>query len=362
MKTTLSRITRCIVTTQIVLLLTGCATTTSDWTRAQQSNTVAAYKQSLHKHPDSKFNKPAHESIEHLHWKQTTNADRINAYKEFARRYPNSKFSIEAGKRIVRLIELGWKEAQQINTVKSYQTFLRLNPSREYAEKARERIQYFEQKEEDDWNNTKQKESTQSIVEFLRNNPEGKFSLEAKTALASHFNTDFKKHSNDLAKLTRFMTFYPNDIISSDSQLKIETRFVELMLKSDIKDRFVINSFAGAARKNIPTGENGRVTVCSTGSAIHVALNLEYSVDRMPVRYPGGAVLPTGHGTVWRFKGPVTNIMGFNFNGNPQNCLRFLLIEGHGLVYMYGEGEVALKNGNRVTLPKDNKAMDSDKK
>jgi hypothetical protein len=209
--------------------------------------------------------------------------------------------------------------------------------------------------EENDWNKARKKNSTEGYAEFLKKYPEGTYAARAKTEIETRFEDDLKKGSGDLPSITRFVETHPTDSIPSSSQLMIENRFIDLVLASDMKGRFAIPEFAGVARKNIPADQHGRVTIFGTGQSGVVGLHMEYPVDRMPVKFPGGAYLPTGHGTVWRFKGQVTNIMGFNFDGDPKDCLRFLLVEGHGLVYLYGKGRVTLKDGSQVSLPPQSK-------
>ena len=163
--------------------------------------------------------------------------------------------------------------------------------------------------------------------------------------------TAFEEARKDLSSLERFVRTQALNTLPKASQQEVENAFSRLLLSSDLGERFVIGAFLNVARKSIPDREKGSVTISEAGSNL-VRFELEYPKDRQPFG-AGGASIPVGHGSIWRFKGKVTDIMGFDFEGKENDPLRFILVDGYGLMYLYGTGAVVLKDGTVVTFPKD---------
>ncbi|GEM_PF-349647 len=163
--------------------------------------------------------------------------------------------------------------------------------------------------------------------------------------------TEFEEARKDLSSLERFVRTQALHTLPKAFQQEVEETFAHLLLSSDLGERFVIGAFLNVARKTIPDREKGSVTISEAGSNL-VRFELEYPKDRQPFG-AGGASIPVGHGSIWRFKGRVTDIMGFDFEGKENDPLRFILVDGYGLIYLYGTGAVVFKDGTVVTFPKD---------
>lgn len=184
------------------------------------------------------------------------------------------------------------------------------------------------------------------VSEEVRKEPEIVFDEPRKEA-----KTAFEEARKDISSLERFVRTQVLHTLPKAFQQEVEDAFAHLLLSSDLGERFVIVAFLNVARKTIPEREKGSVTISEAGPNL-VRFELEYPKDRQPFG-SGGASLPVGHGSIWRFKGRVTDIMGFDFVGKENDPLRFILVDGYGLMYLYGNGSVVLKDGKVVTFPKD---------
>lgn len=187
---------------------------------------------------------------------------------------------------------------------------------------------------------------TEVVSEDVRSEPKTEFKEIEKGP-----KTEFEEARKDISSLERFVRTQSLHTLPKAFQQEVEDTFASLLLSSDLKKHFVIGDFLNVGRKTIPDREKGSVTISESGSKL-VRFELEYPKDRQPFGAGGGS-LPVGHGSIWRFKGQVTNIMGFDFEGRQNDPLRFILVDRYGLVYLYGTGTVVLKDGTVVTLPKD---------
>ncbi len=84
----------CVVMLVAVLALSGCEK--RDWGKAQQTNSVEAYKSYLAKYPKGKFVKEANDAVEKLTWDKAKAANTLDAVQAFIDGNPNSKFLAEA--------------------------------------------------------------------------------------------------------------------------------------------------------------------------------------------------------------------------------------------------------------------------
>jgi len=90
--------------TALLLLSTGCSRVQGDWKTAQAADTIEAYGDFLHKHPDAAEATEARARIEQLgedrDWQRASTADTRQAYAQFIALHPNSKWTQEARIRI----------------------------------------------------------------------------------------------------------------------------------------------------------------------------------------------------------------------------------------------------------------------
>lgn len=157
---------------------------------------------------------------------------------------------------------------------------------------------------------------------------------------------EFEKTERSISSLEKFIKQYPLHKMPIEFQQKVEDGFVNVMLSSDVKNRFVISDFAELAKKTFSEDKHGSVTMIGSGMPDIFESRLEYPKDTYPLD-PG---IPLGQGSVWRFKGKVVNLLGFTFEGNEEDPLRFVLIENHGLVFLYGSGKVISKDGTETVF------------
>lgn len=338
-----------ILSVVVSLLLSGCATTKGNWQKATKINTSEAYEEFLRKHPESEFATTAKERIEQLAWKKAQDENTVLGYRKFLKEYPNSKFASQAEQRIEQFLQLAWQETQEQNTVEAYREFISKYPNSKFNEVVRKRIQNFEK---DAWQIARKEDTVHAYEGFLEKNPESSFAEKAKIRLQEIIKPEFEKAVRDLSALEKFVRLYPIHVMPIKFQQGVEDRFIDAVLSSGVEGRFTIYDFVGVARSDIPERERGSITMFETGRSDIVGFKAEYPKDGMPFD-AGGAYGPFGHGSVWRFKGRVENIGGFTFEGNKSDPLRFILVEGRGLVYLYGSGTVKLKDGTIVSLPRE---------
>jgi hypothetical protein len=91
----------CVVMLLAVLSLSGCEK--RDWGKAQQTNSIEAYKSYLAKYPKGKFIKEASEAIEKLTWDKAKAENTLDAVQAFIDGNPNSKFLAEAQEMMAQL-------------------------------------------------------------------------------------------------------------------------------------------------------------------------------------------------------------------------------------------------------------------
>jgi hypothetical protein len=122
----------------VLVLLSGCNTTESDWKHAKDANTVAAYSGFLAKHPQGNHVSDANAAIENLDWAMTKDANTVPAYEDFVRKHPAGQFA-ETAK--TALMDVRWADAKRTETTQSYKSFLDLYPSSPYTAEATARIE-----------------------------------------------------------------------------------------------------------------------------------------------------------------------------------------------------------------------------
>jgi hypothetical protein len=115
-----------------VILLSACGP--SPWERAQQTNTIEAYKSFVAEHTDSEFAVAANRRIEELSWTAVLAAPTIDGYDGFLKAYPNSPNATAAH---AALVDLRWARAESANTIDAYADFARTVASPEQTARAR---------------------------------------------------------------------------------------------------------------------------------------------------------------------------------------------------------------------------------
>lgn len=202
------------------------------------------------------------------------------------------------------------------------------------------------------WRKAQKANNAAAYERFIRRHPQSQFLPLAKAKLKTWIEPAFAKASKrGLAAMDLFARCYPVHDMPVAFQQKVEARFVVLVLASTADHHLAIDTFKGVAGRDarfIKT--RGRTTFFEAPTSDVVGFKLEYPGDMQPFGRRGPEP-PTGHGTVWRFRGKVDNILGVNFHGDKKEILHFVLVDGRGLVYLFGRGEVTLRGGSKVTLP-----------
>ena len=122
----------------VLVLISGCTTMNSRWKDTSSINTIAAYREFLHRYPEGELADKAHSRIEKLYFEQARAEDSITAYKYFLHRYPEGEL---ADKARLRIKPLWFQRARHTNTIKGYETFLHRYPEGELADKVRMSLQ-----------------------------------------------------------------------------------------------------------------------------------------------------------------------------------------------------------------------------
>ena len=89
-----------LVLTIVTIICTGCATMESEFKKACDDNTIAAYQRYLQKYPDSKFETDARNRVEELEWAKTIDEKSVWGYETYLRKYPLGKYRDEANRRL----------------------------------------------------------------------------------------------------------------------------------------------------------------------------------------------------------------------------------------------------------------------
>jgi hypothetical protein len=115
-----------------VILLSACGP--SPWERAQQANTIEAYRSFVAEHNDSEYAAAARKRIEELSWTAVMAAPTIEGYDGFLKAYPSSPNATAAR---AALVALQWTRAESANTFDAYADFARTVASPEQTARAR---------------------------------------------------------------------------------------------------------------------------------------------------------------------------------------------------------------------------------
>lgn len=141
-----------IVASLVLGFLAGCDRSERDWERASTTNTVAAYEEYLHRHPESKFSNEAMSRLEELSrpadWRKAQAANTIPAYEEFLRKHPQGEYADQARSALNELhLPRDWETARYLNTIEAYEEFLERHPKSEHSEEVLRLLKPLRQEE-----------------------------------------------------------------------------------------------------------------------------------------------------------------------------------------------------------------------
>ena len=111
----------------ILLCVSSCATTKTDWDAAIKENTQSAYETFLAKHQKSEFSRQAEERLNWIIAQETNNGEAMEA---FLSRYPYGQFSDSATASLEKFL---YESAVQKDTIKGYEDYLRRFPDSEFT-------------------------------------------------------------------------------------------------------------------------------------------------------------------------------------------------------------------------------------
>ena len=222
------------------LCLIGCATIQGDWRKAQEQDTINAYKRFLKEHPSTEFSDIAEQRIEEGDWRKAQEQDTIAAYSRFLKEHPNTEFSDTAkqrlGERWQLLAESDWEKAKTTNTMKSYQQFVAKHSSssrpatRRLLDDAVDAIMTL------DWESAKKTNLIKNYQQFLEMYPNRRYSVLANAAITQIEMQKEKEvyqavvKSRSRTKLQAFLKMYPG----SDYKEAVEKRLAEFSTKTII--------------------------------------------------------------------------------------------------------------------------------
>ncbi len=203
----------------VISIATGCATTKSDFDKANRINQIEAYELFLKNHPKGKFSQTAQENIEHLRWEKAKAIDTTAAYDQFLlvtskeRHYKGKgEYRKDAKSRIE---ELDFQKVKTIDNIDAYITFLKRHPKENLFEKANSRLEELQYQE------AKKINTSRSYQTFLQNYPDGKFSEETRT----HIETLEYKNAKSVDVLKCYKDFlhkFPESQFNSSVRARIE--------------------------------------------------------------------------------------------------------------------------------------------
>lgn len=145
---TMKTIQSILVVAVVVICLSGCATTQSQYDTARKADTIPAYMQFLRKNPTGELSSAARKRIEELKFQEAAKKNTIAGYKSFILLSPDQQLIDEAKKRISaiqaaeeeRKVRVRYEEVMQSTRISSYQAFLDDLPNSKYAPEVREAL------------------------------------------------------------------------------------------------------------------------------------------------------------------------------------------------------------------------------
>jgi hypothetical protein len=129
----------------VALALAGCHSASSDWDKASNENTVAAYHNFVAAHPKDPHVSEAQALILQLQddngWEVAQHTGTIAAYQTYLQRYPQGSHAAAAGDAITSVGRAAaWRTVQGEATATSMQAFLQKYPTGPEADQARVKL------------------------------------------------------------------------------------------------------------------------------------------------------------------------------------------------------------------------------
>ncbi len=127
------------------LALTGCSSASSDWNKASNANTVAAYQNFLASHPNDQHANEAKAMILQLQddggWAEAQHTGTTAAYQSYLEQFPQGSHASAARDVMTSLDRAAaWKAAKAEGSAAGIETFLQKYPTGPEAQQAKERL------------------------------------------------------------------------------------------------------------------------------------------------------------------------------------------------------------------------------
>lgn len=158
----------------------------SNYEKACQKNTLAAYNEYLSMYPKGKYVQDVRKRVTEIERKNeqelydyAAKVETAQAYEAYLKKYPNGQFAQEARGRLEDM-EL-WKKAKSANTIAAYRNYLSTSKNKSFAQLANDAITDLESK--DAWNAIKQSSSKSVIENFIQKYPKSSCLPEANKRL-----------------------------------------------------------------------------------------------------------------------------------------------------------------------------------
>lgn len=158
----------------------------SNYEKACQKNTLAAYNEYLSMYPKGKYVQDVRKRVTEIERKNeqelydyAAKVETAQAYEAYLKKYPNGQFAQEARGRLEDM-EL-WKKAKSANTIAAYRNYLSTSKNKSFAQLTNDAITDLESK--DAWNAIKQSSSKSVIENFIQKYPKSSCLPEANKRL-----------------------------------------------------------------------------------------------------------------------------------------------------------------------------------
>ena len=158
----------------------------SNYEKACQKNTLAAYNEYLSMYPKGNYVQDVRKRIAEIERKNeqelydyAAKVETAQAYEAYLKKYPNGRFAQEARGRLEDM-EL-WKKAKSANTIAAYRNYLSTSKNKSFVQLANDAITDLESK--DAWNVIKQSSSKSVIENFIQKYPKSSCLPEANKRL-----------------------------------------------------------------------------------------------------------------------------------------------------------------------------------
>lgn len=216
--------------------------------------------------------------------------------------------------------ERQWQKAEKENTIEGYEGYIRPYPDGKHVKEAQSRIENIE------WSTAFSERNEQKLLACIAKYPQSVNVEKAKEELWA---------------------------IKSIKEIQPSTKEVKVAMIMGTGAEMVNSSSIENLRRNI----TGSMTVSDMGGLYIISTEgpddkLFFELNSRGGLLGGGdLVVPSGEGTVYRFKGPVKNFFkGYTFVGEKDGSLQFKLSKEHGLSYIGGKGQVIFPDGKTIVL------------